>query len=308
MRPTARILLAILLVLAGCASPTTPSGATTPGATPTSPPATSAPPASSTPSAGASAPTPAPASPEVVTSPTSPAAPAGPPYTGLWEHDHSAGARTLSIHVAPGSGPTPVLLGFHPRFDALRRQCDGPDATIALTSPSGARLASVRAGDRPIEGAGCPSAVRMVDVDFTPGIWQISFEGQGDIVGFVASGERAGETGVAYRISTLHDYTYPENSTLLSVPANGGAVDLTLKLDARAPGQPCPGDSIRAILHDPRGEIFTRLDFPANPLPSECSRSQVERNVMLAPGTWTLRWGGAGEVLGSVLIEPTAGV
>lgn len=306
-------LLALGLFLAGCSSP---EGSADPGRGATTDAPTVSPPvgfpadptpAGAAPSAPPPAPAPppgAPASPPPAPAPPAPSAPSGPPYTGFWRHDHAGAPETLTINVAPGSGLTPFLLGFQPNFDAMHLRCAGPNATVSLTDPSGTTLMSVRAGDHPTEGGGCPTPVFLPDVAFTAGAWKISFTGDGDIIGYVAAGDRAGATNVSFDHSMPHDFQREENVTRFTVPAYANAVDITLRLEPRAAGAPCTADSIRVIVRDPSEVQLTRLDIPPQRLPNECEKTSILRDVILTPGTWSVQWGGSGAMVGSIRIEP----
>lgn len=309
------LLLALAALLAGCSGPSAPGDV---GSADATPPITNRP----TPEGLPDAPTPAPptavptsanptgaspsdsaGTPPTGATPTTPA-PSGPPYTGFWTHDHGGPAKSLTLNVAPGSGLTDFLVGFHPAFDAMRFRCDGANATIRILDPEGDLLAQVRAGDRPLEGAGCPSALRVPAVHFAPGAWTFSFSGEGDIVGYIAAGERAGATNVSFNHFMPHDFGREENTTIFTVPAYAKAVDVTMRLEPRLAGSPCPADSIRLIVRDPRQTIFARLDMPAEPLPTECEKTAIFRDVILTPGQWSVQWGGSGSIVGSILIEP----
>lgn len=241
-------------------------------------------------------------------SPTPPPVPSStdPPYTGWWTHDHMGAAQTLVVNVAPGTGPSDFLFGFQPNFAAGKFRCaSGTDATVKLTDPAGRVIADVRAGDRPVEGAGCPVPLRVPAVDFVAGNWTIAFGGSGELVGFIASGNRAGPTNVALRHEKTHDHMLPENQTIFSVPDYATAVDVTIRVQPRDPGDPCDVDSVRVILRDPSETVLDRLDVPSTPPIDQCSRSRTVRDVILTPGVWTIQWGGSGQMISSVTIEPT---
>lgn len=298
--------LVSILLVAGCSSPATTGDVTpsTPGSqVPTSDPF------ATTPGGGGSTTTPTGAT-GGTTTPSSPsppqATPGGEPYTGFWEHDHGQAPRVYHTIVAPGSGPTDFLVGFQPVFAAGRFRCDGPEATIVVTAPDGTEIVSVRAGDRPTEGGGCPAPIRIPRVNFVGGEWKVAFAGTGDIAGYVATGKRATPSNVTWSHTNTHDHTFPENYTFFSVPDFATAVDVTIRLVARDPGDPCPADSVRVILRDPRDQIFERIDLPSTPPISECTRTRVAHDVVLAPGRWTIQWGGSGEIVSSVTIAPRA--
>lgn len=201
------LLVAVPLVLAGCALKGESTTTTTTSTGPTSGTSTTT---TSTP-------------------PTSPTAPPPPTtngsveFGGVWTHDFQDPPKTQPFTIPPNATRADVWVQFQPGGTGMP-SCAAPDAYVLLRDPSGAEFVNLSAGT----GMAPCRSTRLSNVTLQEGAWNVRFEGTGDVSAWVSVLPSGGGTGGGngttppqtgrFNVNATHDYAGDEENITLTIP------------------------------------------------------------------------------------------